>query len=463
MSHLAMILIAALGAFALGCSKPATNGDDLCSPTCGASECGDDGCGGTCGTCSAGEACNDGICAPASCGNGVLDDGETCDPSAGIQCATEAGCEPLGACFGTTFSGAPESCDARCETTQIEECIDGDGCCPAACHPGIDRDCVPDGCGNGVVDPGETCDEPDFPCIGEDDCQPAHSCELTTLIGYDFACSVTCQRTEITSCAMVADGCCPENCTYRTDPDCPAPICGDGVVEEDELCDTGIDPPDEGACPADCEDNRACTTDLLNGEQCTASCSHATQSACTDGDGCCPPGCTLANDDDCNNVVCGDGVIDGEEGCDNAIPAGEPGACPMSDADCDDGDPCTTDTMVGDPSDCSARCVNDAIACTNGDGCCPFTCTANNDDECAALELCETMCFSALTYCMGENAIFDSTAECVEACRDMASGRPSDEDSNSVYCRISHLEDALADPETHCPHAAVDAPEGCIE
>lgn len=445
----------------VGCSQPSNN-NVTCEPACDGLECGDDGCGGTCGSCVAGEACNAGICAPASCGNGVLDEGETCDASAGMGCATAAGCEPLDGCFSATFSGAPESCDALCETTQITECVDGDGCCPTTCHPGTDRDCVPETCGNGVVDPGETCDEPTVACIGADECQPAHSCELATLIGYAHACSVTCQRTELNSCAQVADGCCPEGCTYRTDGDCPAPVCGNGVVEVDEMCDTGI-ASGAGACPSDCNDNRACTTDLVNGTECTAMCSYATQGACIDGDGCCPSSCTVANDDDCGNVVCGDGVVDGDEGCDNTIPAGEPGACPASDADCDDGDPCTTDMMMGSAGDCSARCVNAAIACADGDGCCPFACTANNDAECDELALCETMCFSALTYCMGDNELFESTAECTAACRDMLTGRAAEDDTDTVYCRIHHLADAMNDPETHCPHAAVDATEGCAD
>ena len=463
MRILAAALVSCLVVFGLSaCSQSSSsNNDSNCTPDCSAKSCGDDGCGGECGTCDAASTCNGGVCAPLTCGNGELDDGETCDDSTGIPCATQAACEPLEGCFSATFSGAPESCDALCETTQIDECIDDDGCCPVACTPESDRDCVPDTCGDGVVQPPETCDEPDFPCPTQAQCQPTHSCDLATLRGEAFTCVVTCVHTEIVACLMLSDGCCPEQCTYQNDSDCPAPVCGNGVVEQGELCDTTAVGAE--ACPADCNDNRACTTDLLNGMDCTTSCSHATQGACTDADGCCPPACTPANDSDCNNVSCGDGVIDGDEGCDNAIAAGQPGACPATDADCDDGDPCTTDMQVGDAADCSARCVNAPLACAGGDGCCPFPCTANNDTECQDLALCETLCFRAINYCMGDNELWAATSDCMAACGDMATGRDGEDTTDSVYCRIQHLGDALDDPETHCGHAGVAPAEGCVD
>lgn len=449
---------------AFACSQPASDSrgeeEDDCTPSCEVATCGDDGCGGSCGSCDAPETCVEGICTSGTCGNGTLDDDETCDDSAGVPCPTESGCEPLGACFGVTYSGSPSSCDAVCETSQIEQCIDGDGCCPIICNPGNDRDCAPDECGNGQLDPGETCDEPEFECITEADCQPADSCEVATLIGYDFACSLICQRTTINSCGMTSDGCCAPGCTYLTDADCPAPVCGNGVVETGEICDTGISDA-ENACPSDCNDNRACTTDLLSGSECTAYCTYATQINCIDDDGCCPPTCTTVDDNDCANVTCGDGVIDGDEGCDNAIPAGAPGACPISDLDCDDGDPCTVDTMQGDALDCSARCVNTPMACADGDGCCPYTCTASNDAECGELLACETMCSRAINYCTDANELYATTAECMTACEEMLTGRAADVTGDSVYCRMNHLADALDDPETHCPHGAENPTEGC--
>lgn len=50
---------------------------------------------------------------------------------------------------------------------------------------------------------------------------------------------------------------------------------------------------------------------------------------------------------------------------------------------CDDGDPCTTDSMVGDPSACSVVCMHTPIkSARGGDGCCPFGANIGNDSDC---------------------------------------------------------------------------------
>lgn len=53
-----------------------------------------------------------------------------------------------------------------------------------------------------------------------------------------------------------------------------------------------------------------------------SSCSHTPITACIDGDGCCPMGCTALNDNDCG-AVCGNGVIEGAEECDGVNLAGQ--------------------------------------------------------------------------------------------------------------------------------------------
>lgn len=211
------------------CSQP----NEECTPSCAEAVCGDDGCGGSCGSCGADEACAAGVCEPSvpgtnsgpgtnggTCGNGELDPGETCDPTAAFGCPQEAGCEPLGACFTAEYVGSEATCNAQCVTSQITVCQDGDGCCPTDCHPENDRDCVPETCGNGVLDPGETCDEPNFPCITE--CEPANECEYATLLGFDYTCVVSCNRVPLTSCSPTPDGCCPDGCSAAQDADCAA-------------------------------------------------------------------------------------------------------------------------------------------------------------------------------------------------------------------------------------------------
>lgn len=79
------------------------------------------------------------------CGNGVIDDGETCDPPG--SCPTS--CDSGHACARGTLTGSAATCDARCTYEPVAVCVDGDGCCPAGCNATNDSDCFeecqPDG------------------------------------------------------------------------------------------------------------------------------------------------------------------------------------------------------------------------------------------------------------------------------------------------------------------------------
>lgn len=73
-----------------------------------------------------------------------------------------------------------------------------------------------------------------------------------------------------------------------------APSCGNNVVDPGETCD--------GDCPTSCTPSAdACMPNVLVGTvaTCTAQCQVQIVTACKDGDGCCPQGCTTANDNDC--------------------------------------------------------------------------------------------------------------------------------------------------------------------
>ena len=109
--------------------------------------------------------------------------------------------------------------------------------------------------------------------------------------------------------------------------------CGNGVLDPGEKCDTGISS-GAGACPTLCDDGRANTKDeLSNGGSCNAECTFVVIPP--------PP------------VDCGNGKVDSGETCDTAIAPGKTGACPTV-GDCNDADPCTTDSVVG--SACTAAC-----------------------------------------------------------------------------------------------------------
>lgn len=128
------------------------------------------------------------------------------------------------------------------------------------------------------------------------------------------------------------------------------PICGNGVVEQDELCDTGISKGEAGACPTQCQASEACELpELLNPGTCSAECGTIAITDPIDGDGCCPLGANANTDDDCP-PVCGNSACEPTETEINCSID-----CPCDAVEqCDDGTVCTFD-----------RCV--ARACVNTD------------------------------------------------------------------------------------------------
>lgn len=434
-----------------------------CVPTCGVAVCGDDGCGGSCGECADSQSCSTGQCIAEPCGNGILDDGEACDDSSPNVCDPPSYCESSNACVVAVFSGSAATCDATCETTLIESCVHDDGCCPVACNPAQDNDCRPANCGNGQLDERETCDPPELPCPAS--CPNTDPCQTITLTGLAEACNAACTAVPITACYDMVDGCCPADCGPDTDADCAALACGNGVKDAGETCDPAISWPSPGACSPDCDDHRACTQDSLAGDAqaCSTQCSHVSVTVCQSGDGCCPSTCSVAQDADCAAVSCGDGEVDGTEMCDTAIAAGFPGACPQTLTECDDNDPCTNDMLVGQAQNCSAYCTHTPPPCGTDDECCPGVCTSDNDPQCAALKLCNVYCGNADAYCSGAAALYADVTQCAQACKDFPIGSDTDATGNTLYCRLHHLVEAMADPDTHCPHAGPTPSEACID
>ncbi|MFC1611991.1 PKD domain-containing protein [Myxococcota bacterium] len=101
----------------------------------GPDQCGNGICEQTedCGTCE-----SDCDTCEAVCGNGVLEQNETCDPSS--SCPT--GCDDGDVCTVDERAGSPETCDVSCVHSEVVDCVDLDGCCPAPCNQVTDSDCV---------------------------------------------------------------------------------------------------------------------------------------------------------------------------------------------------------------------------------------------------------------------------------------------------------------------------------
>ncbi len=241
-------------------------------------------------------------------------------------------------------------------------------------------------CGNGRLEPdnGEVCDNAipagESGACPEDDCNDGDACtDDAVASGSRDTCSLICVHTS--RGLADGDGCCPEGATRDDDSDCTGSLCGNGVVDNGEMCDTGI-ASGTGACPISCNDGLPCTTDALAGVGCLAHCDHTdvTTTSGQTADGCCPQGATSGTDIDCP-ASCGNGAVDLGETCDSAITTGD-GACPTA-ADCDDHNGCTSDSVNG--GGCTQRCQNELITAPSGqtiDRCCPGGANNNTDTDC---------------------------------------------------------------------------------
>ena len=133
-----------------------------------------------------------------------------CNHKSVIPCCGNSACET-----GENYSSCPADCKkpecilqcGTCETPDNQscscipkECLSGDGCCPDACNYSSDSDCP----------------NPDK-CASDSDCDDNNPCMQNMCLGQPKACSFIL----ITDCAP--DGCCPENCSFSSDPDCPRP------------------------------------------------------------------------------------------------------------------------------------------------------------------------------------------------------------------------------------------------
>ncbi|MSQ83588.1 MAG: DUF1566 domain-containing protein [Myxococcales bacterium] len=314
--------------------------------------------------CTTGEACQKGQCVASAGGDtclckadvdcGKYEDGDVCNgtlfcnlaktkcevnPKTVVVCPTVYN----GPCAVNTCSAASGQCALKAtpgkvacnadssECTPVDLC--NDGTCVAdttnVCQCQFDTECNNDGnlC-NGV----SYCDKAANVCKTN----PATVVKCAT--AGDTACSLTLCAAATGKCAKVAvtaacsDG---DACTLGD-------VCAGGV------CKAGPNTCGECKANADCDDKNQCTDDSCGGTP--PACLHSnTTAACSDGDA-----CTTAD-------VC----------------AG--GKCGSEPLDCDDSEPCTTDTCKGGScvylAATSATCT-DGDSCTSGDFCLNKVCKA---------------------------------------------------------------------------------------
>jgi len=173
-----------------------------------------------------------------------LEGGKTCDVHA--DCDSNLYCSDL-----ITGTGTGEGCIERDDCNLHTDC-EGNSYC-SSLDDEFPNVCVPASCGNGVVEPGETCDGD---CAT--DCWDGTACTQDTLTGSADTCDVVCNNTPLADGQCIAgDGCCPGGCTIETDTDCES-ICGDGFVGPGETCEGD-------ACPTadSCNDTETCTEEIF--------------------------------------------------------------------------------------------------------------------------------------------------------------------------------------------------------
>jgi len=315
----------------------------------------------------------------ATAGDGVTEgDGESdagpvdsgCTRGVGCACTADDECDS-GLCHTV---GTFTVCAKPCETGGKKGCDDGNPCTTGLCQPGLaaDKDAK---CIQSPLKNGAPCDDGNV-CSSQDRC-------IAGVCGGDLL--VCNDSNPCTTDACDKTG----GCTYTAKDGAP---CDDGST-----CTTA-DACKDKACASgkaiDCDDNNPCTTDTCDAK---AGCQHAsTKAACDDGDACttkdsckggvCVPGPAAVCDDNnpCTKDAClpasgctvtdNDGATCNDGSVCTVGDACKGGTClPTKDQDCDDGNPCTTDTCdhktgcqyaKADGSAC-----DDGTTCTTADKC----------------------------------------------------------------------------------------------
>lgn len=347
-------------------------------------------------TCDGAGACLAG--APVDCSDGVACTADSCDEANDV--CVSAPMNPL--CDDGTFCNGVETCDpvAGCQPGTPVACDDGIGCTEDSCNEekdacdfvASDARCPDDGVfcnGAEFCDPHRGCSSEGDPCPGGTACsEPTDACAPGVACGNGIL-----EIGEQCDDGNLIDGdCCSANCTFET----AGTSCADALFcNGDETCDGA------GACrpgaPVDCSDGIACTTDACDevnhtcvstpndnrcpddGQFCTG------QETCDTAQGCVSSGDPCWGGGVCNDAtstcdpipVCGNGVVEPGEQCDDGNPldgdccaanctfepAGNP--CPdglfcNGDETCDGGGTCLAGTPP-DPSDgvCADFCDED--------------------------------------------------------------------------------------------------------
>ena len=374
-------------------------------------------------------------------------------------------------------------------TVVVNQCNNNTQCGSDApqCNVGISPRLCEVVCGDGLVSPGELCDDANV--ANGDGCDSLCTIEAGyTCQGEPSVCETTCSDGIVAGAEECDDGNansqdgCDSSCIIEAGfvcvgapSQCAAAQCGDGLVAGDEGCDDGALVAGDG-CSPDCQVEEGWT---CGGEPSVCEAGDCGDSIVAGVEGCddgntldddgCSSNCAAEPGFVCTGVpsrcesTCGDGLLAANEACDDSNLIASDGC----DSQCaiEEGFVCQ-----GVPSECDSLC-GDGIVTAN-EGCDDGNASAEDgcDAECVIEEgyVCEGVPSNCETLC-GDGVVFGD-----EVCDD---GNSDDDDGCTSNCLLGNDEtctdDAECDtnycddetnrcgPEGRCGDARLDGGEGC--
>lgn len=82
--------------------------------------------------------------------------------------------------------------------------------------------------------------------------------------------------------------------------------------------------------------------------------------------------------------------------------------------------------------------------------------------EATQAELCDDFCAGEEIICAGDLQPYASAVDCLTECNGYARGTAGDTMGNTLDCRIYHLNAAMANAVTHCPHTGARPTAFCV-
>ncbi len=306
------------------------------------------------------------------------------------------------------------------------------------------------GCGNGLPDPGEQCDDGNAESCDGDGCSAM--CQNEICGNGTVECAEVCDDGNTLS----GDGCAGDCSRFEN-------VCGDGNVDSLETCDGGNNVPCDG-CSATCQ-IETCNNGVID----------------------CVPGCVPSAEDDCLEE-CDDGQP-GAGTCDDSCEPIPPPNCGNGTEDTAEGEECD-DGNTNDCDGCSSLCLDET--CGNGRQDCNESCDDFNTDACDGCSpTCQTeTCGNGVLDCFetcdplldpnclpgtcedGDLCTSETPAEqpcipcgtAVDACDPMGACGPSECVNNPTTQRreCTPVEPPVCDDGNACTDDSCDAATGCV-